>query len=49
MYGLIIYEYTPTNKFYTFKTSSPYKFDKMLTSLRKNVKIKLHKIESLWN
>ena len=48
MFGKIVYHTKSTNKYYTYKTDSKYKFEKMKKGLRKNKYIKIDDIIEMW-
>ncbi len=48
MYGKIVYYSTKTKRYYTYKTSSPYKLKKMLHSLREKEEIVIMDIIEEW-
>lgn len=48
MYGIIHYQNLKSQKYYTFKTSSFYRFYKMLTALLHNKNIKVWEVKEDW-
>ena len=49
MYGKIVYYSNKTKRYYTYKTSSPYKLKCMLNSLREKEEIVIMEILEEWN
>lgn len=49
MYGKIVYYSVKTKKYYTYKSSSPYKLNNMLRTLRKKEEIIIMEILEEWN